>query len=426
LGARVAVEVVGYGTTTYALDYAAGNRILAEETDTGTTLYLYGRDCLGELRDDEWLYYLNDATGLVRQGVDKQGQVVSGWLFDPDGTVLEGPEGPVSHLVCGGVYDWSTGLIYKGGRYFDPMLGIWLALVPLIVIQSWRGCKKKRRGFPWYILVLLAVGVGGTLTACGGEYKGPSLTPTVCTEITPFGQPLGDNAVFVGPTAGHSLPEYPPAITWTTTDIQVVEPVLTTVIDDKFGGSKGFGSLNAALTEFGVSTDNPIVLVRRVEDPANPGSGSPAAACKPYVYVHDAFFTCSQDWQHATLGHEMAHYWDGEHGWGLQNEMREWINWGDTATDYRPNVAKEDFAEAVKVYFWNQYDQGREWTDDMETGLALSNDPQYGVGGRDGLRLAPDYESFPLNSLRRLSGVGTKRVKDRDDYLEWKFTGSWY
>jgi hypothetical protein len=32
--------------------------------------YLYSRDCLGELRDDEWLYYLNDAIGYVRQGVD--------------------------------------------------------------------------------------------------------------------------------------------------------------------------------------------------------------------------------------------------------------------------------------------------------------------------------------------------------------------
>jgi len=111
LGARVAVEVVGYGTTTVTLDLAAGNRILAEETISGTTLYLYpsatlgagGRDCLGELRDDEWLYYLPDAEGLVRQGLDAQGDLVSAWLFDPDGALLEGPAGPVSHLVCGGV-----------------------------------------------------------------------------------------------------------------------------------------------------------------------------------------------------------------------------------------------------------------------------------------------------------------------------------
>jgi YD repeat-containing protein len=49
-GARRVVEVVGQGTTTYT----------------------------------------NDATGYVRQGADEQGQVKSSWLFDPDGTVLEG------------------------------------------------------------------------------------------------------------------------------------------------------------------------------------------------------------------------------------------------------------------------------------------------------------------------------------------------
>jgi YD repeat-containing protein len=168
-GARRVVEVVGQGTTTYTLDYGRGNRILAEETITGAITYLYGHDCLGQYdsAEDEWLYYLNDATGYVRQGADEQGEVVSSWLFDPDGTVLEGPEGLVSHLICGGVYDWSTGLIFKGGRYFDPSLGIWLALVPLVVIQSWRGRKRRRRGFPWYVVVLVIVGVGGVLTACG-------------------------------------------------------------------------------------------------------------------------------------------------------------------------------------------------------------------------------------------------------------------
>jgi hypothetical protein len=87
-----------------------------------------------------------------RDTADDQEQVVSGWLFDPDGAVLEGPEGPVSHLVCGGVYDWSTGLIYKGGRYFDPTLGIWLVLMPLVVVQSWRK-RKKRWGFPSFSVV---------------------------------------------------------------------------------------------------------------------------------------------------------------------------------------------------------------------------------------------------------------------------------
>ena len=179
LGARLAVSVDGYGTTRYTLDYAAGNRILAETTPTETVSYLYpsaslgtgGHDCagsglpVGEQRGDElalsgaegWLYYLHDAEGYVRQGTDADGAIVSAWLFDPDGTVLEGPNGPLSHLVCGGVYDWSTGLIYQNGRYFDPNLGIWLALMPLMVVQGWRKRKDRRYGHLWVLCVGLFV-----------------------------------------------------------------------------------------------------------------------------------------------------------------------------------------------------------------------------------------------------------------------------
>jgi hypothetical protein len=39
LGTRVAVSVAGYGTTLYALDYAAGNRILAKQ-NVGQTVSL--------------------------------------------------------------------------------------------------------------------------------------------------------------------------------------------------------------------------------------------------------------------------------------------------------------------------------------------------------------------------------------------------
>jgi hypothetical protein len=130
------------------------------------------------------LYYLNDATGYVRQGADEQGQVTSNWLFDPDGTVLEGPQGPVSHLICGGVYDWSTGLIFKGGRYFDPSLGIWLALTPLVVLQSWRGRKRKRRGMSWYVpaLLFLFASVCGILVACGGEAPDTDFVKNICAD----------------------------------------------------------------------------------------------------------------------------------------------------------------------------------------------------------------------------------------------------
>ncbi len=63
LGARVAVTVAGHGTTFYVLDYAASNQVLAETFLTGTTHYLYGHECLGEIREGEPLYYLHDGEG---------------------------------------------------------------------------------------------------------------------------------------------------------------------------------------------------------------------------------------------------------------------------------------------------------------------------------------------------------------------------
>jgi len=182
LGQRIAVEVVGRGTTTVTLDTAAGGRILAERTVTGTTTYLYGHDCVGEQRSNEWLYYLSDASGTVRQGADARGYIKGAWRFSPSGTLIEGPQGMVSHLICGGVYDQSTGLIYKGGRYFDPNLGIWLALTPLVVVQAWRGPRKRRRWALGVSLGLLALCAGSTLTGCCPPSNPTSIPTPLCTE----------------------------------------------------------------------------------------------------------------------------------------------------------------------------------------------------------------------------------------------------
>jgi hypothetical protein len=76
------------------------------------------------------------------------------------------------------MYDSSTGLIYRDGRYFDPLLGIWLALMPLIVVQSWKR-RKKGRGWSWCSLLLLGICLTGVLTGCedGGEGS-----PVPCTD----------------------------------------------------------------------------------------------------------------------------------------------------------------------------------------------------------------------------------------------------
>ena len=324
------------------------------------------------------------------------------------------------------MYDWSTGLLYKGGRYFDPTLGIWLALAPLIVLQSWRGRKgKRRRGFSWYlVLVLCLVGMSGALTACnsGGTSLPPTLTACTGTEITtPFGPPLGNNVVFVDPPSGGQHPTHPQAQTWSSNDKQTVEPVLTDVINNKFGGPTGFGGLNTVLTEFGVSANNPIRLFRK---PIGSNPYAAASVGRPNVTIFDHWFSGGSSLQEALLGHEMAHYWDQSYGYALTTEMGGWINWGTTATDRGSHAPVEDIAEAVRVYFWNQYDEGREWTDDIEAGLALANDARYGGRGRDGLRLDPGQLQLPTDQ-RQPSATGTIQVQDRYDWLEMKFTGRW-
>jgi hypothetical protein len=169
---------------------------------------------------------------------DEQGQVMSSWLFDPDGTVLEGPEGLVSHLICGGVYDWSTGLIFKGGRYFDPSLGIWLALVPLVVIQSWRGRKKRRRGLPWYVLVLVVVGVGGGLTACGEGTPGSGPKPTkTCITIAPGPAPMEDPRA-PGPHDAAIL-EATVQISFGDVSEERIDPTHKVITTKKYGGCLG-------------------------------------------------------------------------------------------------------------------------------------------------------------------------------------------
>jgi len=457
LGARVALSVTG-ATTRYTLDYAAGQRILAETTPTSTVTYLYpsaslgtgGHECLGEFRDDEPLYYLPDAEGYVRQGVDADGALVSAWLFDPDGTVLEGPSGPVSHLICGGVYDWSTGLIYRGGRYFDPALGIWLALLPLMVVQAWPGKKRRRSGQPW-MMICFGLLVTGILSACGNPPEPPK--PPLCTdtpsplptptllyapeapweeladlEVTPLSPPLGNQAVMVGPGPNGETPSWTPDIqTWTQTNKQAADSTLNTIMNGKFGGSDGFGNLNAALVKFGVSEDRPIVLFQRPNYSPDVPLNTATIDGNAFINVFDSWFTQSD--KEALLGHEMTHYWDiTTHNDVLDQDMKNWINWGNTATKYGTHSDDEDLAEAVTVYFWNNYRGGegttREWTDDAWAGLALANQPQYGGRGKDGLVLAPNYTSFPLEDNQRLAKTGTQRVYDRYDWLECEFSNS--
>ncbi|MCP4363326.1 MAG: hypothetical protein GY796_35450, partial [Chloroflexi bacterium] len=156
-GNRLQMSAAGE-VTTYTLDYAAGFRVLFEEGGafSDTKHYLYGRACLGEQVDaddpqnSEWRYYHRDGNNMVRQTTNEQAKVTLAWTYSPEGMILLGEEGPVTNLDCANnaTYDWSTGLLFKHGNYFDPNTGIWITLSGVIVYQAWvpqKGKKPKGR-----------------------------------------------------------------------------------------------------------------------------------------------------------------------------------------------------------------------------------------------------------------------------------------
>ncbi|RME22631.1 MAG: hypothetical protein D6800_10795, partial [Candidatus Zixiibacteriota bacterium] len=133
-------------TTTYTLDYAASFQPLLEIGGSGFTSkhYLYGVACIAEIVDEgrpeeETRYYHRDGSNLVRQITNQNEAITYAWTYSPEGAVILGPEGPVTRLDCGdnAIYDWSTGLIFKNGRYFDPNTGIWITLGGIVVWDGW-------------------------------------------------------------------------------------------------------------------------------------------------------------------------------------------------------------------------------------------------------------------------------------------------
>jgi hypothetical protein len=162
------------------LDLTNNGQILVETTPTSRIDYLYGNECLGQYENGHWLYYLGDGSSYVRQAVDEFGMVIDTWQFDSGGYILSGPQGSVNHLLCGSVYDWSTGLVFDGRRYFDPNLGIWLVTGGM-VLTSGKSSKKQKNANPHVLLlVVFLVIMAGVLSACGG-LPSPEVTDDLCT-----------------------------------------------------------------------------------------------------------------------------------------------------------------------------------------------------------------------------------------------------
>jgi hypothetical protein len=140
----------------------------------------------GEPETEEWRYYHRDGANLVRQTTNSQAEITLAWAYSPDGAVLIGAKGPVTNLGCGDIYDWSTGLVYKNGRYFDPNLGIWTTLTPYLIWQNYKSQKragksrrKRRDRKRLFMLLLVLLVVALALAGCNNP-PGPPTGATPC------------------------------------------------------------------------------------------------------------------------------------------------------------------------------------------------------------------------------------------------------
>ena len=205
--------------------------------------------CLAEQKDaddpegEEWRYYHRDGNSLVRQTSNTQAEVTLTWTYSPEGGVLLGEEGPVTNLGCTGnaTYDFSTGLIFKNGNYFDPNTGIWITLGGVFVWRAQQQSrrrnrrlgKKKRR----LLLILLFLLLVMTLAGCGGGSStngDPTATP--CPTYTPIpSHPPTDTPlpppVLVNPSPGPPPQPTPPQ---TVAPIPTITPT-PTVVDPLVG-----------------------------------------------------------------------------------------------------------------------------------------------------------------------------------------------
>jgi RHS repeat-associated protein len=202
-GERVRLTTYAAGvplTVTYAVFQG---ELLVADDGTQDTLYLHGRSLIAEY-GSEWAYHLRDGESSLRQVADESGAITLLRAYKPFGGILQ-EQGPYETAFgfLGAQLDRVSGLLYSGGRYYDPATGrfltpertfdpynprtlnpyaplqnpaLWL-LAPLGLVAALWG--KKRRKYGYWLLLLLLVGVGtsAVLTGCQPEPPPPPPPP---------------------------------------------------------------------------------------------------------------------------------------------------------------------------------------------------------------------------------------------------------
>jgi RHS repeat-associated protein len=182
-------------TTTYSLDRRSGNPLLVDSGGSQRAI-LYGLFALGEVGDSEWHYYLGDAQFSVRQLVNESGDLALTRNYDPFGLVLQETGSGEALFGFMGAQAGGMGLLYVGGRYYDPRTGRFLSpnhdnfdpkrpgtlnpylsiifLGPLLLLVGRRRLKGKKR----HVTIWLLVGFSLTTVLTGCQESGSEATAT--------------------------------------------------------------------------------------------------------------------------------------------------------------------------------------------------------------------------------------------------------
>ena len=239
---------------------------------------------------------------MVRQTSDEIRQVTMAWTYSPTGGIVLGTDGPVTNLDCGsgGIYDWSTGLIFKNGRYFDPNTGIWITMGMVVTWQLWPKENRRQRRWrkrygnlaklliPLLLLLLLATALSG----CGCTTIPPTATPGP-TETQTSPPPTLPPPIISDPTA-IANPPVTPISTPPPPTVTSIPPTLTntpippTPTSTPYPGvpvptfSVFPGDSASLVTPFGGIHSDGIDLV-----PSGKRRGYDDAARHPVVTLHD-------------------------------------------------------------------------------------------------------------------------------------------
>jgi RHS repeat-associated protein len=125
-GLRVGQRIDG-DEATYAWDWASG---LPEMLSEGGNLYLVGHNTLGQWNGDEWVYYLLDGLGSVRQVTDETGAVVSAREWTPYGVEVGSAQAGLGYT--GEWQDPALGMTYLRARWYDAYLNQFVSPDPIV------------------------------------------------------------------------------------------------------------------------------------------------------------------------------------------------------------------------------------------------------------------------------------------------------